>query len=138
MKATQGILETVIYARDVDAAEAFYRDVFGLDLVSKVPERWAFFRCGRQMLLVFNPEKSREAGSGTVIPRHGTEGAGHFCFRVRDRTEVAAWGNHFAALGLVVERYHTWPNGAQSVYVRDPAGNSVEVGEAALWDFPPE
>ena len=37
MKATQGILETAIYARDLDAAEAFYRDVFGLERVSRVP-----------------------------------------------------------------------------------------------------
>lgn len=138
MKATQGILETAIYARDLDAAEAFYRDVFGLERVSRVPGRLVFFKCGQQMLLVFNPEFTRAEDPGIVIPRHGTEGEGHFCFRARDRAEIDAWCAHFAALGVAVERLHVWPNGARSVYVRDPAGNSVEVGEAALWGFPPQ
>lgn len=80
MKATQGIMETAIYADDLDAAEAFYRDAFGLELVSKVPDRLVFFKCGQQMLLVFNPQKSRELDPNIVIPRHGAEGAGHFCF----------------------------------------------------------
>ncbi|MDB5665256.1 VOC family protein, partial [Cypionkella sp.] len=61
MKATKGIMETAIYARDLVAAEAFYRNVFGLEVVSKAPGRLVFFRCGQQMLLVFNPEKSRAA-----------------------------------------------------------------------------
>ena len=138
MQARQGLLETAIYARDLDAAEAFYRDVFGLDLVSKVPGRLVFFRCGQQMLLLFNPDKSREVNPNIPIPRHGTEGEGHFCFRARDGAEIDAWCAHFARLGVAVEHLHVWPNGARSVYVRDPAGNSVEVGEAAMWDFPPE
>lgn len=137
MKATCGIMETAIYADDLDAAEAFYCDVFGLELVSKVPGRLVFFRCGQQMLLVFNPKKSRESDPEIVIPRHGTEGAGHFCFYAKDRDEVAAWRAHFGTVGVAVEHYHVWPNGAHSVYVRDPAGNSVEVGEAALWGFAP-
>ncbi len=137
MKATGGIMETAIYARDLDAAEAFYRDVFGLELVSKVPDRLVFFKCGQQMLLLFNPDKSRENDPEIVIPRHGTEGAGHFCFRAKDRAEVEAWRDHFVAMGIAVEHYHVWPNETHSVYVRDPAGNSVEVGEAALWDFAP-
>lgn len=97
MKATQGILETVIYARDLDATEAFYRDVFGLDLIERVPGRLVFFKCGPQMLLVFNPDKSRAADPTIVLPRHGTEGAGHFCFRARDGAEIDAWCAHFAA-----------------------------------------
>ena len=27
-------------------------------------------------------------------------------------------------------------NGVRSIYVRDPAGNSVELTEPRLWDFP--
>ncbi len=138
MKATQGIMETAIYARDLDAVEAFYRDVFGLELVSKVPGRLVFFKCGRQMLLVFNPDKSRAQDPASSIPRHGTEGEGHFCFRARDGAEIDAWCAHFAKLGVAIELHHVWPNGARSVYLRDPAGNSVEVGEVALWGFLPE
>ena len=26
-----------------------------------------------------------------------------------------------------------WPNGARSIYFRDPAGNSIEIAEPRLW-----
>jgi len=133
MDAPTGILETVIYARDIDAAERFYTEVFGLEVVQKVPERLVFLRCGRQMLLVFDPEQSRQNDPQIGIPRHGTEGAGHVCFRAQDRAEVDAWRAHFGALGVPVEHVHIWADGSASVYVRDPAGNSVEVAEARLW-----
>jgi catechol 2,3-dioxygenase-like lactoylglutathione lyase family enzyme len=133
MKAPSAIMETVIYAADIDAAENFYRDVFGLKMVSKVADRLVFFKCGQQMLLIFNPEKSRDNDPAIGIPRHGTEGEGHFCFYAKDKAEIAAWRQHFEALGVPVEHEQIWKNGAQSLYVRDPANNSVEIGEAALW-----
>ena len=130
-----GIMETAIYAADVAAAVAFYRDVFGLTVVTEVPGRLAFLMCGQQMLLIFNPELSQQPDPTHAIPRHGATGQGHFCFRASDKDEVAAWGAHFARLGIPVERFQVWQGGTHSVYVRDPAGNSVEVGEAALWGF---
>jgi catechol 2,3-dioxygenase-like lactoylglutathione lyase family enzyme len=133
MKASIGILETAIYAEDIDQAEAFYRDVFGLEVVTKVPGRLVFLKCGQQMLLVFDPVKSAEADPEIVIPRHGARGPGHFCFRARDAAEVAEWRDHFRKLGIPVEHDHVWKDGARSLYVRDPAGNSVEVGEARMW-----
>lgn len=135
MKPVTALLETAIYADDIDAAETFYREVFGLTVVSKVAGRFVFFRCGAQMLLVFNPEMSMRADPAIAIPRHGARGAGHFCFRARDAEEVGQWRDHFTALGIAIEHDHIWPNGAHSVYIRDPAGNSVEVGEAALWNI---
>ena len=48
-----GILETVLSAADLDAAETFYVNVLGFQLHSKVPGRHIFFRCGDQMLLIF-------------------------------------------------------------------------------------
>lgn len=129
----KGILETVIYATDLDAAERFYRNVFGLDVVRKLSEQFVFFRCGDQMLLVFNPEKSSVTDPANPIPRHGTTGRGHFCFKAEDKAEVDAWRDRFVLLGIEIEHYQRWNNGSHSVYIRDPAGNSVEVGEARLW-----
>lgn len=133
MQPPQAILETVIYASDLEAAERFYRDVFGLEVVRKLPQQFVFFRCGQQMLLIFNPEKSSEANPANPVPRHGATGRGHFCFRVENKTEVDKWRDHFLSLGLEVEHYQRWNNGSHSVYIRDPNGNSVEVGEAGLW-----
>ncbi|WHA41939.1 VOC family protein [Agrobacterium larrymoorei] len=133
MKAPQGILETVIYARNLEAAERFYAEIFGLEVVSVLPEKFVFFRCGQQMLLIFNPETSRVPDPDNPIPRHGTTGAGHFCFRAESRKEVDAWRDRFIAHGIEIEHYQRWGNDSYSVYVRDPAGNSVEVGEMKLW-----
>lgn len=61
MKPPAALMETAIYADDLDAAEAFYRDVFGLEVVRRLPGQFVFFKCGRQMLLVFDPQQSRTA-----------------------------------------------------------------------------
>lgn len=135
MKPPGGIMETAIYVDDLDAAEAFYREVFGLEIVTKLPGQFVFFRCGQQMLLIFDPEKSRQANGENPIPRHGAAGQGHFCFYAENRAEVDAWRERFVSLDIPVEHYHRWPNDSWSVYIRDPAGNSVEVGEGRLWGF---
>jgi catechol 2,3-dioxygenase-like lactoylglutathione lyase family enzyme len=135
MHPPDSILETVLYARDLGAVEWFYTDVLGLTVNSAVPDRFVFFVCGRQMLLVFNPDHSRKNDPRIGIPRHGTEGQGHVCFRARSKAELVAWRDHFRAKGIAVEHEHSWKNGALSIYVRDPAGNSVEIGEAAIWEL---
>lgn len=83
MKPLGGIMETAIYADDLEAAEQFYGEVFGLEMVRRLPGQFVFFRCGQQMLLIFDPEKSHKADERNPIPRHGTAGQGHFCFRVK-------------------------------------------------------
>lgn len=135
MQPPTAIMETAIYVNDLEAAEAFYRDVFGLEIIRNVPGSFVFFRCGQQVLLVFDPEKSRKADPDNPIPRHGTAGEGHFCFFARDKSEVDGWKAHFETLGIPIEHYHRWPNDSYSVYIRDPSGNSVEVGEGKLWVF---
>ena len=51
------VLETCIYAEDLEAAEAFYRSVLGLEAFQKAPGRHVFFYCGpHAVFLVFNPE----------------------------------------------------------------------------------
>ena len=49
------ILETAIYAPDLDAAEAFYGTLLGLERVTRAGNRHVFFRLERSMLLIFNP-----------------------------------------------------------------------------------
>ena len=53
------ILESALYVTDLDAAEAFYRDVLGLERIAKVDGRHVFFRCGQGVLLLFNAEATR-------------------------------------------------------------------------------
>lgn len=135
-KTAGGILETAIYVDDIDAAEAFYTEVFGLETVTKLDGKFVFLRCGQGMLLIFNPKESSTPNANNPIPRHGTTGAGHFCFSAKDAEEVGKWRDHFVSLGIEIERYHIWDgSGAHSVYIRDPGNNSVEVGELKIWGF---
>jgi catechol 2,3-dioxygenase-like lactoylglutathione lyase family enzyme len=131
-----GILEAAIYVDDLDAAEAFYAGLLGLERVIRQDGRHVFFRCGRTVLLAFVAgATARPPEPGALpVPPHGARGPGHVCFAVPgDRLD--AWAAHLAAHGHPVEADFRWPNGARSVYVRDPAGNSVELAEPRLWGF---
>ncbi|MBX2805043.1 MAG: VOC family protein, partial [Hyphomicrobiales bacterium] len=67
-----GILETILYAEDLNAATRFYGALLGLDQISREDERHVFFRCGHQMLLIFNPRQTEESTGGKLpVPTHG-------------------------------------------------------------------
>ncbi|TIM21737.1 MAG: glyoxalase/bleomycin resistance/extradiol dioxygenase family protein, partial [Mesorhizobium sp.] len=40
------ILESALYVTDLTAAETFFTDILGLNLLGKVDGRHLFFRCG--------------------------------------------------------------------------------------------
>jgi catechol 2,3-dioxygenase-like lactoylglutathione lyase family enzyme len=132
-----GVLETCLYARDLIAAERFYAGVLELRIVARVAERHVFFRCGAAMLLVFDPERTATSAGqveGTPVPAHGAHGAGHVCFRIA-ADELDGWRERFARAGIEVEAEIEWPRGGSSLYVRDPAGNSVELAPASIWSI---
>ena len=129
--AIVGVLETALYARDLDAAEDFYARVLGLEVESKVPGRHLFLRCGSSMVLVFDPEAT--ARSAGPVPPHGATGPGHVAFAVDD---LAAWPQRLRTAGVDVEADLEWPNGGRSIYTRDPAGNSVELTTPGIWQNP--
>ena len=130
----QAILETAIYTDDLAAAEAFYGGLLGLPVVLRQPGRHVFFRVGPGILLVFDPAATEQPDPAArfPVPTHGARGPGHLCFAA-SRAEIDRWRDRFAAAGLPVEAEFDWPNGARSLYVRDPAGNSVEFAEPRLW-----
>jgi catechol 2,3-dioxygenase-like lactoylglutathione lyase family enzyme len=128
-----GIIETGVYADDLDRAEAFYRDVLGLAVAGKEAGRHVFFRAGpASMLLVFKPEATLR---GDLLPAHGARGPGHFALGIR-ADDLPAWRQRLAAHGVAVEKEVQWPRGGRSLYFRDPAGNSVELLTPGLWGLP--
>lgn len=126
------ILETCLYATDLAASADFYADVLGLPLVSRVQGRHAFFRAGEAMFLLFRPEATE---SSTEVPPHGARGSGHVAFAVQ-AGELPRWRRHFHEHGIPIEREVEWPRGGKSLYVRDPAGNSVELATPEIWGAP--
>jgi catechol 2,3-dioxygenase-like lactoylglutathione lyase family enzyme len=129
------VLETSLYAVDLAAAERFYGDVLGLPVFARETGRHVFFRCGTAMLLVFDPARTTSVAGevdGVPIPRHGALGAGHVCFRVPE-TDLPAWRERLTAARVLIEAEVPWPRGGTSLYVRDPAGNSVELAPGRIW-----
>lgn len=129
------ILETALYVRDVEEAFRFYRDVIGLEPVGKKSGRNAFFRCGNGILLLFKAEETlKPAKAGQLpVPVHGTTGAGHVCFAA-EAHEIDQWCQHLVQHGIAIESDFFWPNGARSIYFRDPSGNSLEIADPRLWN----
>ena len=132
--APRSILETVLYARDLGAIEEFYRSVLGLEPFAAAEGRQVFYRCGNQMLLIFNPTATRNAPApgALPVPPHGAEGHGHVCFRAT-REEIEQWHSKLEALGIAIEADFEWPGGGRSIYFRDPAGNCLEFAEPRIW-----
>lgn len=132
--APDGILEAAIYVDDLDAAEAFYGTVLGMERILRMDGRHAFFRCGAAVLLCFIAEATRKppVNPDLPVPCHGADGPSHVCFAASAEA-MAGWLDRLHAAGIEIEEDFTWPNGARSIYVRDPAGNSVELAEPKLW-----
>ena len=128
------ILETALYAGDLDAAESFYGGVLGLERIARAGNRHVFYRCGPGVLLIFNPEETEipsKAGQ-LPVPPHGARGPGHLCFRA-EGAELDTWKTRLEAAGVPIESDMEWPQGGRSIYFRDPAGNSLEFTEARIW-----
>ena len=133
--APDGLLEAALYASDLRAAEQFYRDVLGLRVITSQPGRHVFFRSGRTVLLVFNPEQTSGETvciGGAAVPKHGTQGAGHVAFTIAEST-LPSWREHLSQAGVAIETEIDWPQGGHSIYFRDPAGNSVELATPSIW-----
>jgi catechol 2,3-dioxygenase-like lactoylglutathione lyase family enzyme len=129
-----GVLETVLYANDLAAAEAFYRDVLGLEPFQRVAGRHLFYRCGGQVLLIFNPDATRvpPAPGALPVPPHGALGPCHICFRA-SAAEIDRWVERLTAKAVPIEADFEWPAGGRSIYFRDPAGNCLEFAEPRIW-----
>lgn len=131
----KGVLETVLYASDLDAVQRFWRDVLGLEPFAQLAGRQLFYRVGDQVVLIFNPSATKvppKAGA-LPVPPHGAVGEGHICFRA-SKDEIEAWRAHLEAKGVAIESDFRWPaSGGRSIYFRDPAGNCLEFAEPAIW-----
>lgn len=133
-----GVLETCLYAADLAAAEAFYTSALGLEVLARAEGRHVFFRCGAGVFLVFDPRRTAAAPTrvgGSPVPPHGAAGPGHVAFAV-PAAELDAWRARLAERGVAVESEVRWPRGGASLYLRDPAGNVVELASPAIWGLP--
>jgi catechol 2,3-dioxygenase-like lactoylglutathione lyase family enzyme len=134
------VLETCLCVNDIDAAEAFYTNVLGMEAFAKQPGRHVFFRCENAVFLLFNAAKTSDLNApptlvnGSVVPPHGTTGAGHVAFRCQEN-ELPGWRIQLEKAGVEIESEVEWPGGGKSIYFRDPSGNCLELATPAIWGF---
>ena len=130
-----GVLETALYVDDLAAAEKFYGGILGLPKIFSVPGRQLVFRNQESILLIFDPQQTQHERviiNGGAIPFHGAHGAGHMAFRVA-APDLEAWRRRLLKADVTIESEVSWPNGAHSIYFRDPAGNSLEFATPNIW-----
>ncbi len=118
------VLESCLYVDDLPRAARFYQKVLGLEPISQLPGRHAFFRCGDGVVLLFDPRATADPDG--AVPAHGAHGPGHLAFAAAEG-ELAGWRRQLAEHGVAVEAEVDWPQGGHSLYFRDPAGNSLEL-----------
>lgn len=127
---TPRLFESALYAEDLAAAEFFYHDVLGLEVVTR-SDLLISFRCANGVLLVFDPRAS--SAPNRDVPSHGRSGASHIAFAAANDAELDEWKRRLRAGGIAIEREVGWEQGGKSIYCRDPAGNSIEFAPLTLW-----
>jgi catechol 2,3-dioxygenase-like lactoylglutathione lyase family enzyme len=128
MIRVDGLAEIVLWVHDMDAALRFYRDQFGLEVISPPALPNKFLRAGgpgegvpEMIVLVPHPDRSME------FPREKPRRVlHHLAFRVGAHAydELEA---RFKAAGVQVRSgVHPVLKGVRTFYVDDPDGNEVE------------
>lgn len=91
-----------------------------------------------QVLLLFRVGMSLKPSPTPfgLIPPHGSTGVQHVCFAI-GQDDQSAWESRLAQDGIAIESRLDWPQGASSLYFRDPDGHSVELSTPRLWPNDP-
>ena len=111
----RGIYEVAIPVRQLERAEAFYRDVLGLEVGLRDDRRkWLFLRAGGAAGMIVLQEQAD-------VPQQ------HFAFTVSEAdVDVAAAELRRRGIAIEGPMVHEWIP-AKSLYFADPDGHDVEL-----------
>ncbi len=130
-----GVVETVLYVHDLARASVFYRQVLGLESAGGDGVRFQAFVAGpQQVLLLFKRGATLQPITlpGGVIPAHDGNGEQHIGFGI-SADSYEDWKAKLLAAGTAIESEATWPQGARSLYFRDPDRHLVELVTPGIW-----
>jgi catechol-2,3-dioxygenase len=119
----------VLYVAELERSERFYRDVFGMEVIARVPRaNAAFLRLPRSG----NHHDLGLFGIGGAGPKQRGVGLYHLAWQVDTIDELAAARDALrAALAYTGESSH---GATKSIYGADPDGNEFEI----MWMLPRE
>ena len=127
------VSETALYMGNIDETRKFYVGILGLDVIKddSPTGRDIFLRCGRTGVFLFNAEQTKIPSS--EVPSHGVVGAGHMAFGV-PAEDLESWKQHLIKNNIEIEKEVYWKHkGTNSIYFRDPSGNSLEFISLDHW-----
>lgn len=133
-----GVLEAAVYVDDLDAAETFYAGILGMEVITRAEGRHVFFHAGedtQSVVLAFIADATEIPPASDAkfpAPPHGARGPGHIAIAVKGG-DLDGWKRYLKENGVTIEADFYWPTGKRSIYMRDPAGNSVELADRTLW-----
>ena len=122
----------VLTVRDLAATAAFYERVLGMDVVTFGEGRTAL-RFGDQKINI------HPAGGGfPLVAARPTPGSADICLLTAE--PLAQWITHLKSCGVAIEQGPVRRTGArapiESIYLRDPDGNLVEISSEIAEDDP--
>jgi catechol 2,3-dioxygenase-like lactoylglutathione lyase family enzyme len=124
----EGLAEVVLWVRDMDKALHFYRDLFGLEVISPPELPNKFLKAGvgahgvpEMIVLVPHPDRNAE------FPREKAKRVlHHLAFRVEGSMYDELQERFVGAGNEVRSGVHPVLKGVRTFYVDDPDGNEVE------------
>ncbi|HET9427917.1 MAG TPA: VOC family protein [Allosphingosinicella sp.] len=126
--ALDGLDHVVLLVDDLAAAETFYREVIGCHVERALPD-YGMLQLRAGAALIDLVDIGSEAGAWARPEKAGGRNMDHVCIATSTWAE-SAMRAHLAAHGIdIVEegvRYGARGHGL-SFYVRDPAGNTIEL-----------
>jgi catechol 2,3-dioxygenase-like lactoylglutathione lyase family enzyme len=129
-----GVLETSLYARELERTAAFYRNLFGFKALVDSPRLVAFEIAARSVLLVFQSGATEDdiVDARGKIPGHEGVGRLHLAFSIA-REDLDAWRKRLLENEIELVGEYRWPRGGVSLYIHDPDGALVELATPGLW-----
>jgi len=125
------IKETCLYISDLERARSFYHGLLALPIINYVEGKHLFLRAGQSVLLLFNPEDSKNKKSP---PAHFGGGKQHFAFEVSS-SEYEKAKQEIKSKGIKITDEVVWTSGKESFYFEDPEGNVLEIiPDTGIWD----
>lgn len=115
--------ETSLYVDDLEVAEKFYIEIIGLKLSHRVKDQYTLFQNNDRTLILHQTQDTSIEREGSTF---GLYEQGQVTLGITP-SDFSLWQNHLHNNEVYIDEEITWPNGAQSIYTRDPAGNRIKL-----------